>query len=579
MKELKRILAYLKHCKKELIITISLIIVETIFELIIPFLMKDIIDIGIKQNNMQQIWISGTEIVACAIISIITGHFYSRYNAKVVTTFSYKLREEAFTKIQEFSFSNLDHFHTASLITRVTNDVMIMQNTLSGGIRPLCRAPLMLIMGVGLSFIMAPQLAWIFILFIPFLAIILFFIVKNVAPQYSKMQKNVDNLNQVVRENVTAIRTVKSYVRENYEEEKFKSANQDVMSTIRHTFRIAQLNQPSFQFVMYAVTTMILWYGAQLVHNDQIPVGALSALLSYILQVVNSLMMISNTFLLINRSFASSKRLCEVFDEIPDIRSSNDKQTVKNGKITFENVYFKYTSGSGENVLSDINLTINAGESIGILGGTGSSKSTLVSLILRLYDVTSGRVLIDDMDVKNYDLVNLRDSIAIVLQNNVLFSGTVRENLLWGNKNASDAEILEACKLACVDEFLPRLNGGLDYDLGQGGVNVSGGQKQRLCIARALLKKPKVIIFDDSTSACDMETERKIIDHIRTLKDVTNIIIAQRISSVYKADRIIIMKDGRISDIGTHDELLSRNQVYKELYDTQLGGANHESTN
>ncbi len=573
MHDLKRILGYLKPYKKELIITLLLVVVETFFELIIPFLMKDIIDIGIEQGNIREVMIIGMEIIGCAIISLVTGHFYSRYNAKLVTHFSYHLREEAFKKIQDFSFSNLDHFHTTSLITRVTNDVMIMQNTLAGGLRPLTRSPMMLLMGIGLSFIMAPQIAWIFICFVPILAIILFFIVRTVAPQYSVMQQNLDNLNGVVRENVTAIRTVKSYVREDYEEEKFDKANKKVMDTTKFTFRIAQLNQPSFQFVMYGVTVAILYFGSKLVNKGDLAVGTLSALLSYILQVVNSLMMFSNVFLLVNRSFASSKRLCEIFDEQPDIKSNGSAlEIVESGKIDFNHVYFKYKAGTGEYVLSDIDLHIKAGESIGILGGTGSSKSTLVSLISRLYDVTEGSIFIDDKNIKDFDLVNLRDSISIVLQNNVLFSGSIRENLLWGDPNASDEEILNACHIACVDEFLDRLSGGLDYDLGQGGVNVSGGQKQRLCIARALLKKPKVIIFDDSTSACDMETERKIMRGIRSLKNVTNIVIGQRITSVMDADRIIILDDGKIVNIGNHDELLKNSSIYKELYDAQLGG-------
>lgn len=578
MQDLKRILAYLKPYKKELIITLLLVVIETFFELIIPFLMKDIIDIGIKQGNINEVLIIGLEIIGCAIIALITGHFYSRYNAKLVTHYSYHIREEAFKKIQEFSFSNLDHFHTTSLITRVTNDVMIMQNTLAGGIRPLTRSPMMLIMGVGLSFIMAPEIAWIFICFVPILAIILFFIVRKIAPQYSVMQQNLDNLNGVVRENVTAIRTVKSYVREEYEEEKFDLANQKVMDTTKFTFRIAQLNQPSFQFVMYGVTVAILYFGSRLVNKGDLEVGTLSALLSYVLQVVNSLMMFSNVFLLVNRSFASSKRLCEIFDEEPDIKSNPEaKELVQSGKIDFNHVYFKYKAGTGEYVLNDIDLHIKAGESIGILGGTGSSKSTLVSLISRLYDVSEGSVYIDNKNVKEFDLVNLRDSISIVLQNNVLFSGSIRENLLWGNPLATETEILEACKVACVDEFLGRLDGGLEYDLGQGGVNVSGGQKQRLCIARALLKKPKVIIFDDSTSACDMETERKIMKGIRSLQGVTNIVIGQRITSVMEADRIIILDDGKVVAIGNHQELLATSPIYKELYDAQLGGVENGS--
>lgn len=572
MKDLIRVLSKLKLFKKELITTILLVVVETFFELIIPFLMKDIIDKGISEGNMNQIYISGSLIIACAIISLITGHFYAQSNARLVTNFSYKLREDAYKKIQEFSFSNLDQFHTTSLVTRVTNDITIIQNTLAGGLRPICRSPLMLIMGIGLSFAMAPKIAWIFVVFVPVLALILFLIVRKTAPQYHYLQKNVDFLNNIVRENVTAIRTVKSYVREDYEEAKFNEANTKVMKTIKHTFRIAQLNQPAFQFVMYTITVLFLGLGSKLVFNNELKVGSLSALLSYIMQVINSLMMISNTFLLMNRSFASCKRLCEIFDVVIDIKScENPIMEIKHGNIDFNDVYFKYKAGTGDYVLSDINLHIKAGESIGILGGTGSSKSTLVSLILRLYDTTKGSVCIDGIDVKNYDLIVLRDSISIVLQNNVLFSGTIRDNLKWGNPDATDEMILNACHIACVDEFLDRI-GGLDYDLGQGGVNVSGGQKQRLCIARALLKNPKIIIFDDSTSACDMQTERKIMSGIRSLENVTSIVIGQRISSVMDANRIIILDEGKIVSIGNHDELLKTSSIYKELYDAQIGG-------
>ncbi len=574
MRDLKYILGYLKYFKKDLILAISLIIIETIFELIIPFLMKDIIDEGIHNENMNQILISGGLIIGCALISLVTGHFYAKYNARLVTNFSYALRKDLFQKIQGYSFSNLDHFPTSSLVTRITNDVTIMQNTLVGGIRPLCRSPLMLFMGIGLSFAMAPKIAWIFIAFVPILALILFLIIRKTAPKYSLLQGNIDELNQVVRENVQAIRTVKSYVREEHEMEKFQSANTKVMSTTKNTFKFAQLNQPSFQLVMYAVTVMILGFGSVLVHNNDLKVGSLSALLSYILQVVNSLMMISNVFLLINRSFASSRRLKEVLTEEPTITSlASGLKTIESGTIEFQNVYFKYKESSEEYVLDNINLQIHSGESIGILGGTGSSKSTLVSLILRLYDVTEGKVLIHGQDVKAYDLKALRDSIAIVLQNNVLFSGTIKENLLWGNASATMEEVIEACKIACAEEFIQRLPNGLEYDLGQGGVNVSGGQKQRLCIARALLKKPKVIIFDDSTSACDMETERQILKGIRSLKNVTSIIIGQRITSVMEADRIIILDSGKIVDIGTHNELLQQSEIYKELYQQQLGGA------
>ncbi len=573
MKDLFFILKYLGKFKKDLILAISLVIIESVFELIIPFLMKDIIDIGIHNEDMKQILISGGMIIICALFSLITGHFYAKYNARLVTNFSYALREDVFQKIQTYSFANLDHFQTASLVTRITNDVTVMQNTLVGGIRPLCRSPLMLFMGIGLSFAMAPEIAWIFIACVPVLGVVLFLIIWKTAPQYRVLQSNIDDLNRVVRENVSAIRTVKSYVREDFEVHKFDQVNTKVMKTTKHTFRIAQLNLPSFQLVMYAVTVLLLSFGAVMVHNNTLQVGKLSAMLSYVLQVVNSLMMLSNVFLLINRSFASSKRLKEVLVETPSIVSKEDGITsIEQGDITFNHVSFKYHEQSEECVLSNINFHIAEGESVGILGGTGSGKSSLVSLMLRLYDVSDGSVQIGEHNVKDYDLKSLRDAISIVLQNNVLFSGTIKENLLWGNANATLEEIQKACQIACADEFIDRLPNGLEYDLGQGGVNVSGGQKQRLCIARALLKRPKVIIFDDSTSACDMETERKIMSGIRSLENVTNIVIAQRITSVMDADKIIILDNGQIADMGTHKELLERSTIYQELYQDQLGG-------
>lgn len=573
MQDLRFIFRNLKKYKKDLFLAIAFVVVETIFELFIPFLMKDIIDEGIHEGDMKQILISGGLIIGCAFFSLITGHFYAKYNARLVTNYSFALRQEAFQKIQEYSFSNLDHFQTASLVTRITNDVTVLQNTLVGGIRPLCRSPLLLIMGIGLSFAMAPKLAWIFIVAIPVLGFILFFIIWKTAPKYSVLQKNIDDLNRVVREDVSAIRTVKSYVREEYEIEKFNDANTEVMQTTKKTFMFAQLNLPSLQLVMYGVTVLVLGLGAILVHNEELKVGSLSAILSYVSQIVNSLMLLSNVFLLLNRSFASSKRLKEVLTEEATIQSKeNAIKEIHHGDIEFKNVYFKYHNQSDEYILTNINLKINNGESIGILGGTGSAKSTLVSLILRLYDVTEGQVILDGNDVRDFDLKVLRDNVSIVLQNNVLFSGSIRENLLWGNPNASNEELEEVCRLACANEFISNLPKGLDYDLGQGGINVSGGQKQRLCIARSLLKKPKVIIFDDSTSACDMETERKIMASIRSLKDVTSIVIAQRISSVLEADKIIILDNGQIVDYGTHEDLLKRSAIYQELYDQQLGG-------
>ena len=571
MKDLKSILKYLLKDKINLIFSVVFVVVETAFELVIPFLMKDIINKGVLESDMRQIILSGIIIIVCALVSLITGHLYSIFMGKLISNYSYNLRKDLYEAVQKFSFSNLDHFETSSLVTRVTNDVQIMQNTVLGSIRPIFRAPVMLGMGVGLSFAIAPSIAWVFVLAIPFLVLILFAIIKYTAPKYSEIQKNVDNLNLVVRENVIAIRTVKAFTKEDDEVDKFNNSNESIKQSTTKTFRIAVLNTPAFQLSMYAVTTLLLAFGAVMCHKNTLKVGDLSALLSYVLQVMNSVMMISNMFLLMNRSFASAHRINEVLLEKPTI-TSNSMNRVENNHIEFKNVYFKYKETSEEFVLSNINLDIKENQSVGIIGGTGSSKSTLVSLILRLYDVSSGEILIGEKNVKAYDLKKLRDSISIVLQNNVLFTGTVKENLLWGNKNATDEEIKKVLDISCSSEFIDRLPGGLDYDLGQGGVNVSGGQRQRLCIARALLKNPKIIIFDDSTSACDMETERKILEGIRNLKDVTNIIIGQRIVSVKDCDQIIVLNDGHIDMIGDHNFLYDNNEIYKELCDVQLGG-------
>ena len=576
MKDLKKVLSYLKYDKKDMIISILLIIIECAFELVIPFVMKDIINKGIEQGNMNAILMYGGIVIGCAILSVITGHMYSIFNARAISNYVYNLRLEVYKSIQSFSFANLDHFETSSLITRTTNDIQVLQQSLSGSVRPLLRAPMTFIMGVGLSFAMAPKLAWFFCIALPILALIMFFIIRYTAPRYGMLQKDIDNLNLVVRENVTAIRTVKSFVREDYEEEKFNDANKNVCNTTTNTIKIATLNQPSFELTMYAVTVILLTLGTRMVHNNTLEVGTLSALLSYVLQVVNSIMMLSNVFILMNRSFASASRIAEVLDEKPIVTAMGDEK-VKNGEVEFKDVSFKYKETSEEYSLKNVNLKIRQGMSLGIMGGTGSAKTTLVSLILRLYDVSLGEILIDGINVKQYNLKNLRDNIAIVLQNNVLFTGTVRDNLKWGNNNATDDEINEALKMACALDFVNALPGGLDYDLGQGGVNVSGGQRQRLCIARALLKHPKIIIFDDSTSACDMETERNILNNIRSIKGVTNIIIGQRVTSVMDADEIVILDEGQIVAKAPHKELYNLSQIYKELCDTQLGGVSNGS--
>ncbi|MFQ7291392.1 MAG: ABC transporter ATP-binding protein [Monoglobales bacterium] len=571
MKQLVRMLDYLGPYKKSMIAGAALVFIETCFELVIPVLMADIIDIGVAQHDVSFIMNKGIQMGICAVLSLITGLLYARYAARASYGLGARIREAQYEKVQKYSFANLDHFDTSSLVTRMTTDVTVIQNSINGGLRPMVRGPVMLILGIGLSIWMNAKLAIVFLISTPILACILFFIVHKVAPMYGVLQKAVDRLNNVVQEGLTAIYAVKAFVRGEYEEEKFNNVNNDLMVTGQKTFHYAVLNVPAFQFTMYTAIVLIMWFGGNMIISDKLQVGELTGFLSYVLQVMNSLMMISNVFILLTRSLASAERINEVIDEKLNLLSpENAVKEVPNGSVDFENVSFKYHEDAKEYALSNVNLHIREGETIGILGGTGASKTTLVQLIPRLYDATKGNVYVGGRNVKEYDLTALRDSVGIVLQKNLLFSGTIRENLQWGNKTADDDEIWEACRKSGAAEFIEKMPDGLGTDLGQGGVNVSGGQKQRLCIARALLKNPKILIFDDSTSAVDTATEAKIREALSELKSVTKIIIAQRILSVMNTDKIIIMDDGKINAIGTHEELLAGNEIYQEIYNSQM---------
>lgn len=571
---IKRMWPYMRPYKKHLFISCFCVITETIFELVIPIIMADIIDVGVANGDKEYILLKGMQMILCAIMALILGVLYARYAATAGQGFGAELRKDEFAKVQSFSFANTDHFSTSSLITRLTSDVTILQTAISNGIRPIVRSPVMLLTALVLTFTINAKLAIVFLIAIPILGIGLFTIVSKVGPLYRLMQTSIDAVNTIVQENLNAIRVVKSYVRGRYEEEKFEKVNNSLRQNSEKAFRTSVWNLPLFQLVMYSTIVCIIWFGGNMIFQGTMKVGELTGFLSYVLQILNSLMMISNVFLMLTRSIASGERIIEVLDETIDIKDlPNANATVQNGTIDFDHVYFKYKQDAEEFVLSDINLHIEKGSTVGILGGTGAAKTTLVQLISRLYDVSEGEVRIDGKNVKEYPVEHLRDAIGMVLQKNTLFSGTIRENLLWGDEHASDDDINWACHVACVDEFIHNFPKGYDTDLGQGGVNVSGGQKQRLCIARALLKRPKVLIFDDSTSAVDTATEANIRNGLATLTDTTKIIIAQRVSSVQHADKIIILEDGKIHAIGTHDSLLENDSIYQDIYYSQQEGA------
>lgn len=560
--------------KKPLIFSCLCVMAETVFELIIPTIMADIIDVGVANKDKSYILVKGSQMIVCALLALVLGLVYARFAATAGQGFGSELRREEFQKIQGFSFANTDHFSTSSLITRLTSDVNILQTAVSNGVRPLVRAPVMLICALIFTFTINAKLALVFMIAIPLLGFGLFTIVHRVGPLYRRMQSSIDQVNTIVQENLNAIRVVKSYVRGTHEKQKFETVNENLRSASEAAFRTSVWNMPLFQIVMYATISCIIWFGGNMIFAGEMEVGELTGFLSYVLQILNSLMMISNVFLMLTRSLASCERIIAILDEKPDLETTGREDAyVKAGSISFDHVYFKYKQDAGEHVLCDINLDIKAGSTIGILGGTGAAKTTLVQLIPRLYDVSGGAVFIDGRNVKEYPLRHLRDAVGMVLQKNTLFSGTIRENLLWGDENAGQEDLDWACRIAGADEFIKSFPLGYDTDLGQGGVNVSGGQKQRLCIARTLLKHPRVLIFDDSTSAVDTATEAAIREGLSALKNTTKIIIAQRITSVMHADQIVILEDGGQNAVGTHKELLAHNPIYQDIYTSQLEGA------
>ena len=570
MDSIKRVFKYAFKPKRYIIIAFILVVIETSFELLIPFVMSSLIDDGVKTGNMNHIYFTGIIIFICAIISLLTGYLYSKFAAKAAAVFGENIRNALFEKIESFSFSNLDHFQSSSLVTRVINDAQLMQNTLTTVLRPLARSPIMLILGIVLSFIINPTLSLVFIIMTPILAAIMLILFKIVSPRFLKLQRGLDNLNLVLQETLISIKTIKAFVKEGYQEEKFEEVNRGYTSIVEKTFRIINIGTPLSQFMIYTATIVIMWVGGNLMINSVIQEGDLTGVFSYTMQTFNSIMMLSNILISIARSLASLYRVDEVLKETPTIVNGEDLKTVKDGEITFENVDFKYSSSADNYVLKNISFTIKSGEIIGIIGETGSGKSTLAELMLRLYDITNGKISIDGENIKDYSLENLRENIAIVLQKNYLFSGTLKDNLLWGNKQASDEELFQAMKDACVDEFFPRLQGGLNYELGVNGGNVSGGQKQRICIARALLKKPKILILDDSTSALDNNTEKRLMKNLSSMRNMTTIIITQRLNSLILADRVMVLSDGQISGFDTKEKLLEDNEIFKEFYKSQM---------
>lgn len=572
---LRRIFSYSGKYKKYLVFAALCITAESLFELLIPLIMADIVDIGVANGDKAYIFQQGGWMLVCAAAALLLGVGSAQFSAIAGQGLGANLREAEYAKLQQFSFANVDHFQLSSLVTRMTSDVTNIQNSISSGMRPACRGPVMLIAATAVAFSINAKLALVFMVALPTLAVCLWLIIKNVRPLYGRMQEAIDLVNRIIQENLTAVRVVKAYVRGEYEIGKFNEVNANLQTQSERAFRLATTNMAAMQFVMYGTIISILWFGGGMIRIGTMQVGELTGFLSYVLQILNSLMMISNIFLMLTRSLASGKRIIEIMDEEIDIKEDRAENiSVSRGEIEFSHVYFKYRKDAKEYVLSDINLHISAGQTVGIVGQTGSAKTTLVQLIPRLYDVTKGELLIDGRPVEQYPLRHLRDSIAMVLQKNTLFSGTLRENLLLGNKDATQEEIEEACRIAGADEFIGRLEKGYDTEMGQGGVNVSGGQKQRLCIARAILKKPKVMILDDSTSAVDTATEARIRTMLQEkLPRMTKIIIAQRISSVRHADMIVVLDDGRIKGCGTHEELLESNRIYQEIYESQKEGA------
>ena len=571
---IKTLLAQIKEYKTATILAPIFTVFEVLMEVLIPFVTASIIDKGIEAGNIQQVFFYGGIMLVMALLSLVFGVLAGRYAAKASSGLACNLRESIYEKVQTFSFSNIDKFSTAGLVTRMTTDVTNVQNAAQMILRVAVRAPLVMICSMMMCFFISTKLSMIFLVAIVILAAALIFIMVKTTKVFSEVFRKYDDLNASVQENVSAIRVVKAFVREDYENSKFGKAAEKLYSLfVKAESRLAW-NNPVMMLVVYGCILAISWFGAQFIVAGDLTTGNLTSLFSYVMSVLMSLMMFSMVFVMITMSAASGRRIAEVLNEVPDMNDPDQPETkVRDGRIDFNHVNFSYKHGSGEETLHDIDLHIHSGETIGIIGGTGCGKSSLVSLISRLYDVDTGSVCVGGKDVRDYDMEALRNQVAVVLQKNVLFSGTILDNLRWGKEDATEEECAEACRLACADEFIERFPDGYNTWIEQGGNNVSGGQKQRLCIARALLKKPKVLILDDSTSAVDTATDAKIREAFaKKIPGTTKLIVAQRISSVQDADRILVLDNGAVNGFDTHENLLQTNKIYREIYEAQTQG-------
>lgn len=572
---MKNIFSCIKNYKKDTLLTPVFVVAEILMEVLIPYFMASLIDFGIDKGNMEVVYKIGLFLVLSTVFSLTFGALAGVFGARASSGFAKNLRHQMYENVQNFSFSNIDKFSTASIITRLTTDVTNVQNAFQMGIRVAVRSPIMLTFALLMAFKVNAKVSIVFLILIPFLGSSLFFIISKAHPIFTRVFKTYDRLNTIVQENLRGIRLVKSYVREDFEVSKFKNISEIIFKDFSLAEKILAFNAPLIQFSIYSAMLLISWFGARLIVAGQMSTGELMSLIFYATQILMSLMMLSMVFVMLTMAKSSAERISEILDEKSDIINPlNPQFQMKDGSIVFKNINFSYSKKSEKLCLKNIDFKINSGEVIGIIGGTGSGKTSLVQLIPRLYDVTDGEVIVGGVNVKNYDLDTLRNNVSMVLQKNTLFSGSLKDNLSWGNPNATEKEMIEACELAQAHEFIEKFPQKYNTYIEQEGTNLSGGQKQRVCIARALLKKPKILILDDSTSAVDTKTDSRIRDGFKKfIPDTTKIIIAQRISSIEDADKIIVMDNGEINSIGTHDELLKSNPIYKEIYDSQTKGS------